>query len=188
MKKTIANNSQWDGFRHWGHQKTGLYYNNLPHFEIPDPKNAEKNGIHTWTRRGGIVGRGILIDYASYAEKHGIKYSPVTRHEISIQDLETIARDQGVEFKPADILIVRSGWVKWYNSASTEERLKGARDNHDHVGLVASAESVEWLWNKHFAAVAGDTVAFEAFPPKGEYSELFLTLLASCFWEFLLRS
>lgn len=83
---------------------------------------------------------------------------------------------------------MRSGWVKWYNSASTEERLKGARDNHDHVGLVASAESVEWLWNKHFAAVAGDTVAFEAFPPKGEYSELFLTLLASCFWEFLLRS
>ncbi|CAG8949069.1 hypothetical protein HYFRA_00002198 [Hymenoscyphus fraxineus] len=161
--------SQWDGFRHWGHQTTGLYYNNLKHEEIPNPSHAEQNGIHQWTRRGGIVGRGVLIDYVSYAEKHGIEYSPVSRYEISIQDVETIAKEQGVEFRPADILIIRSGWVKWYNSASPEERIRGAQERHDHVGLVASAESVEWLWNHHFAAVAGDTIAFEAFPPKGSY-------------------
>lgn len=29
-------------------------------------------------------------------------------------------------------------------------------------------ESVEWLWNKHFAAVAGDAWAFEALPPLKE--------------------
>ena len=26
--------SQWDGFRHWAHQKTQMYYNGLPHEKI----------------------------------------------------------------------------------------------------------------------------------------------------------
>ena len=157
---------------HWGHQETGLYYNNLQHEQIPDPAHSEKNGIHNWTKRGGIVGRGVLIDYVAYAAKHKISYSPVTRHEITVQDIEAIAKDQGVEFHPADILIIRSGWVKWYNEANDEERLKGARDGHEHAGMQGSKESVEWLWNHHFAAVAGDAIAFEAWPPKAPYRML----------------
>ena len=58
------------------------------------------------------MGRAILIDYVEYTQKHNIKYSAVSRHEIFIKDIEAIAKDQGVEFKPADILIVRSGWTK----------------------------------------------------------------------------
>ncbi|TVY42452.1 hypothetical protein LSUB1_G001739 [Lachnellula subtilissima] len=161
--------SQWDGLRHWGHQDTGLYYNGLQHDEIPLPENAEKNGIHHFTRRGGIVGRGVLIDYVEYAARHNISYSVTTRHEISVEDLETAAREQGVEFKPADILIVRSGWVKWYEQADAQVRVKGARDGHEHVGVAGNEETVEWLWNHHFAAVAGDAIAFEAWPPKAPY-------------------
>ncbi|KAH6669389.1 putative cyclase-domain-containing protein [Halenospora varia] len=161
--------SQWDGFRHWAHQDTKLYYNNLQHDQIPDPAHSEKNGIHHWTRRGGIVGRGVLIDYASYAEKHGIKYEATTRHEISVKDVEAIAKEQGVEFKPADILIIRSGWVKWYTEVNDEERIRGATNGHEHMGLAGNAETVEWLWDHHFAAVAGDAIAFEAWPPKAPY-------------------
>jgi len=181
--------SQWDGFRkppfhhfpffpspkpdqnsgHWGHQETGLYYNGLEHDQIPDPAHAEKNGIHNWTKRGGIVGRGVFIDYASWAAKHNISYSVTTRHEISISDIEAIAKEQGVTFKPADILIIRSGWVKWYNEANDEERIKGARDGHEFIGLAGNRESVEWLWDHHFSAVAGDAIAFEAWPPKAPY-------------------
>jgi hypothetical protein len=149
-----------------------MYYNGLTHDEIPDPANFEKNGIHNWTKRGGIVGRGVLIDYASWAEKNNITYSATSRHEISIQDVETIAKEQGVEFKPADILIIRSGWVKWYENANGEERIAGAKNGHEHVGLAGNRESVEWLWNHHFAAVAGDAIAFEAWPPKPPYSTL----------------
>lgn len=32
-------------------------------------------------------------------------------------------------------------------------------------GVEGTEESAAWFWNKHFAAVAGDAVAFEAFPP-----------------------
>ncbi|KAG9235431.1 putative cyclase-domain-containing protein [Amylocarpus encephaloides] len=161
--------SQWDGFRHWGHQDTHLYYNGLQHSEIPDPAHAEKNGIHQWSRRGGIVGRAVLIDYASYAEKHGINYSVTSRHEITIGDVEKIAKEQGVEFKPCDILIIRSGFVKWYNNAGDEERISGAKNGHEFAGLAGNEESVEWLWNHHFAAVAGDSITFEAWPPKAPY-------------------
>jgi hypothetical protein len=55
----------------------------------------------------------VFIDYVAYAERHNIKYSPVERHEITVKEIEECAKDQGVEFKPADILVVRSGWIKW---------------------------------------------------------------------------
>lgn len=86
-----------------------------------------------------------MIDYASYAEKHSIKYEATTRHEISVKDVEAIAKEQGVEFKPADILIIRSGWVKWYNEVNDEERIRGATNGHEHMGLAGNAETVEWL-------------------------------------------
>jgi len=87
-----------------------------------------------------------------------------------VKDVEAIAKDQGVEFKPADILIIRSGWVKWYNGADDEERIAKAKNGHEFVGLAGNEESVEWLWDHHFAAVAGDAIAFEAWPPKAPYS------------------
>lgn len=111
----------------------------------------------------------MLIDYASWAQKHNIKYSVTTRHEISINDIEAIAKAQDVVFKPADILIIRSGWVKWYNEATDEERIKGANQGHEFVGVAGNRESVEWLWDHHFAAVAGDAIAFESWPPKAPY-------------------
>lgn len=115
------------------------------------------------------MGRAVLIDYASWAEKNNISFSATTRHEISIQDVETIAEEQGVEFKPADILIIRSGWIKWYNGAGDEERVDKAKNGHEFIGLAGNQVSVEWLWNHHFAAVAGDAIAFEAWPPKAPY-------------------
>jgi hypothetical protein len=54
----------------------------------------------------------------------------MTRHQISVDVLDDIAKDQGLELRPADILIVRSGFTKWYDSASDEDRvakITGAR-------------------------------------------------------------
>lgn len=166
--------SQWDGFRHWGHQETGLYYNNFPHDEIPKPENILKNSTHHWSERGGIVGRGVLIDYVLYAERHNISYSPTTRHAITVAEIEECAKEQGVSFKPCDIILIRSGFVKWYESAGQEEQVEKAKNGHEFAGMEGSAQSVEWLWDHHFAAVGGDAIAFEAWPPKAPYSMLSL--------------
>jgi len=123
------------------------------------------NGIHHWNDRGGIVGRGVLLDYVRYAEKKGIKYEVMTRHQITIEVLDEMAADQGVELKPGDILIVRSGFTKWYEAATQEERdakiRNPSRSELAWTGVEGSLKTAEWLWNHHFAAVAGDCISFE---------------------------
>lgn len=81
-----------------------------------------------------------------------------------------MAHEQGVKFEPADILLLRTGYVKWYNEASDEDRNAGVHSLLS-VGVEASMETVEWLWNHHFAAVASDNVAFEAWPPTSSICE-----------------
>ena len=60
-----------------------------------------------WTQRGGIVGRGILLDYFSWAESQDIKYSPIEHHAITIQDLEAVAAAQGTELRLGGSVWVR---------------------------------------------------------------------------------
>jgi kynurenine formamidase len=111
----------------------------------------------------------VLIDYAAYCARHSINYSVTTRHEITFEDIKAVAAEQGVEFRPADILIVRSGFIQWYNGASADERIKGVKNGHEFVGVRGDKEIVEWLWDSHFSAVAGDAIAWEAWPPKAPY-------------------
>ncbi|KAJ9611196.1 hypothetical protein H2200_004379 [Cladophialophora chaetospira] len=160
--------SQWDGLRHWSHQSTGLHYNNLPHEAIED-YSCQDNSIHYWSLRGGIVGRGVLIDYHAWATAKNIKRPATERTNISVQDVEDIARAQGTELRPGDILIIRTGWMAWYNSSSEAERAAGTTGDK-HIGLEGNEETVKWLWNRHFAAVASDTLAFEAWPTKPPFS------------------
>lgn len=58
--------------------------------------------------------------------------------------------------------------MKWYNEASFEERRRGTELGSEWAGLEGTRESVEWLWEKHFAAVGGDANVFEAWPAADE--------------------
>ncbi|GAB7349369.1 hypothetical protein MBLNU459_g8495t1 [Dothideomycetes sp. NU459] len=155
--------SQWDSLKHFAHQKSGMYYNGLTHDEA---LKSTTNGIHNWCDRGGIVGRGILVDWLRwYEHKHGNPPSPVTRHEIPASELAETMKYQGLTPRPGDIMIVRSGYVRWHNFANTEERRGGTQENSIAIGVQNNEATVRWLYDQHFAAVAGDTVAFEAWPP-----------------------
>lgn len=116
-----------------------------------------------------MVGRGVLLDYYSWAQKKGIIYSAASKHCISYEDLDEIAKEQKVELRVGDILMVRTGWIKWYNEATPEDRVQGCKVNHDYVGVEGTKESIEWLWNHHFSALVGDNMAFEAWPADGPY-------------------
>jgi kynurenine formamidase len=122
-----------------------------------------------WSLRGGIVGRGVLIDYHTWAKAKNMKHPATERTCISAGDIEEIAKFQGTELRPADILIIRTGWTDWYNGASDTERNIGTTGDK-HIGLEGNEDTVKWLWNNHFAAVASDTLAFEAWPTKPPYS------------------
>jgi len=140
-----------------------MYYNGLSH---EDATKNTTNGIHNWCERGGIVGRGVLVDWLGwYEKKHGDPPSAVSRHEIPVSELDEALRYQGTTTRPGDILVVRSGYVRWHNYASPQDRKKGTQENSVAIGVQNNETTVRWLYDHHFAAVAGDTVAFEAWPP-----------------------
>lgn len=89
---------------------------------------------------------------------------------------------QNLTAQQGDILIVRSGYVRWHkyersndvctytakklihlssSNADTAERKRGTQENSIAIGLQNNEATVRWLYDQHFAAVAGDTVAFE---------------------------
>lgn len=117
-----------------------------------------------WHDRGGLVGRGVLIDYVAYADRNGIKYSPFDAHRIKISEIEIIAREQGVEFKQGDIILVRSGFTEALTEMTADDQNK-AMGTGRTVGVDGTLNSAKWFWNKHFSAVAGDAIGFEAIPP-----------------------
>lgn len=80
-------------------------------------------GLEHWHKRGGIVGRGVLLDYRNYADAKGITYKPFSRHVITIEDLENIAEFQQTELRTGDILIVRAGVAEALEGLSGEEQL-----------------------------------------------------------------
>ena len=57
----------------------------------------------------GIAGRGVLLDYYAYVQRHKITFDPLDTYAISIDNLEACRREQGTEFKPGDILLIRVG-------------------------------------------------------------------------------
>lgn len=160
--------SQWDGLRHVSHLGAGKFYNGVDPQQITSD-TAESNdrlGIHHLARRG-IAGRAVLLDYGRWALKNNPEFDPFKRIEITVQELEQVAEAQGVTFEPADILLVRTGWMAQYERYG--EEVKNHIDDMENpscAGVKACEETFRWIWDHHFAAVGSDNFPFEAFPPK----------------------
>ncbi|KAJ5668660.1 cyclase [Penicillium macrosclerotiorum] len=161
--------SQWDSFCHFLHLESGKAYNGVkPTIKgIMDPSPSEELKLPTidhWHERGCVVGRGVLIDFKTYAKVKGIEYSPFSGFRIGIADIEAVAAYQGVSFKPGDILILRFGVTEALGDMTGLEQAE-AMASHHACGIEGSKEMARWLWDQHFAAVASDNVAVEAMPP-----------------------
>jgi hypothetical protein len=91
---------------HWGYSKSGHYYNGTHHNDLIASTHL---GIDHWNDRGGIVGRGVLLDYVSYAARHNITYSAMSRHGISLSVLKDMAKEANITFRKGDLLLVRTG-------------------------------------------------------------------------------
>jgi hypothetical protein len=161
--------SQWDGLRHYGHPVYG-FYNGVTETQIADATNP-RNGIQHWARRG-IAGRGVLLDFERFAAQHGIAFKPGERYGITAEQLQAAADWQGVSFQTGDILLLRTGWIAWYTSLNEEQRTQLAQTGALTVaGLEQGEDSLRFLWDSHFAAIACDNPPFEAFPPAGSTAD-----------------
>jgi len=163
--------SQWDSLVHFAHQPTGKSYNGIqPSVDALSQGfgtfDVEKDlpTLNHWHDRGGLVGRGVLLDYRAWAESQGKKVDCFSSLRIKTSELEEVAKWEGVDFKHGDILIVRTGFTEELGKMNAQEQEK-ALGTHQTCGVEGNKESAKWHWNKHFAAVAGDAIAYETLPP-----------------------
>jgi hypothetical protein len=166
--------SQWDSLVHFHHQPSGTGYNGCK----PSVKELEQTfgnqdtdgklpTLHHWHTRGGLVGRGVLLDYRAWKESKGESYDCFDSTTITIKELEEIAKWEKVELKHGDVCIVRSGFTEdlGHSDAKKQEEQLGS---HKCIGVEGNTAAAKWFWNHHFSAVAGDAIAFEVLPPKRE--------------------
>ncbi|KAL9006896.1 MAG: hypothetical protein Q9188_000351 [Gyalolechia gomerana] len=179
--------TQWDGFRHVSNLATGTFYNNTHAADIIGPEANLKDSVHHWNGHGGLVGRGVLLDYRAYADKKGVQYDSFIDHRIPYEELYLCGKDQGIDIRPqaqggdikiGDILFIRSGFVvKYHEVKSSEEWAKvalrphaiGPDDQQRWAGVAQEEKMLDWLHDCYFAAVAGDSPSFEAWPSNREY-------------------
>ncbi|KAF2138391.1 uncharacterized protein K452DRAFT_290973 [Aplosporella prunicola CBS 121167] len=161
--------SQWDGLRHFS-QPAGsdsserVFYGGTTKAEILDRGN-NRIGMQHWAREG-IVGRGVLIDYVSWAEKKGINYSTFSLHQVKLTDILEIAKECNITFEKGDILFIRIGITKEWETAMNEDAKKAyaAGTSPKHAGVEGTMDVLRWLWNTGFAAVASDAISWEVYP------------------------
>lgn len=117
------------------------------------------NSLQPWCAKG-LAGRGVLIDYESYAQRHGIQANYFSPHAITLEDVQAIAKEQNVQFHCGDVLFLRTGYVTAYKKLDTysREKVAGLRE---WCGLGQSHETIKWLWERQFAALASDSPGFE---------------------------
>jgi hypothetical protein len=173
--------SQWDGLRHFSGPTTTQellkapeiddrrYYGGVTAKEITD-RSSDRIGMQHWAREG-ICGRGVLLDYANYAECHGIEYSSFSDHSVSLATLLEVAKEQNLKFQRGDILLIRIGLCReWEERMDANDRTAYATSKSpQHAGIEGTEEMLRWIWDTGFAAVAGDAISFEVYPPRKEY-------------------
>lgn len=173
--------SQWDGLRHHNAPapdgQTKVFYGGTTAAEIQDTNNS-RIGIGHWAKKG-IAGRGVLIDYLSWAEKNGISVNALEQHTVFLDDVLAIARECNISFQRGDIFFLRVGLTKTWEKMNDDEKMAySLQRTPKHAGIEQSERVLRFVWDNHFAAVASDAVSFEVFPPLQPEFDLHHHLLA----------
>lgn len=115
------------------------------------------------------MGRGVLLDYASWADAKGLQPVIFEPTSIPVSTLQEIAAHQGTTFREGDILFIRSGYIRAYDGLTPERRQELAdMKAPPAIGLESSEVTLRWLWEQGFAALVGDQPSMEAWPCQDE--------------------
>lgn len=152
----LQSTSQIDGLRHVSHPEHGFFGG------VPDDRidvGTPDLGIQLVAERG-IVGRGVLLDVPRWSAMVGREYDVTTCVRIGADDLDDMARRQGVTVRPGDVLVLHFGWAERYLSLPVEDRGSMAHK----PGLDQSEAVLSWLWDHQVAMVVADNPGVEAIP------------------------
>ena len=107
----------------------------------------------------------MLLDVRAYLDEvkgvPAVLASACSGRRISVDELEAVAAHQGVEFRRGDVLVVRTGFTEEMDGCETAEEQMALLARGALSGVENSVDAARWVWDRHFAAVASDSMAFE---------------------------
>jgi kynurenine formamidase len=151
--------SQVDGLRHRRASGYG-FYNGVADGEIR--AGAPALGVQRWAEKP-IVGRGLVVDIEGLLAADGAPLDHRAGPALDVDLLDRAVRAQGERVRPGDLLLVHTGWTRWFLDADPALRAE-VRDGRRATGFRQSRELPEWLWDHQVALFATDTFAVEVLP------------------------
>ena len=154
--------SQWDGFRHIRNHAARADEPGSGHFAGVEDAD---HGIDHWARRG-LVGRAVLADIARWRESIGRPLQYDASDPIDADEIGQCLAAQSTVLQEGDVLLVRTGWVGWYEGLDADARAALAEPGALATPGFRSGEHLaEYLWNLHISAIGCDNPAVEVWPP-----------------------
>lgn len=105
--------------------------------------------------------RGLLLDVPAALGRPACEPG----YEITPADLRAASQQQGTPPRPGDVVLIRSGWGRWWDD---REAYLG---HHSGVPGV-SGDGARWLAGQRVRAVGADSIAFERLRPGAGHSHL----------------
>ena len=156
--------SQWDALTHVGDFEHG-FWGGVTNEWLLEHRDEPRLGIEHWAQRG-IAGRAVLLDLGRWYEAQGRPLQFDETFRIPVEDVEACRAAQGVEFETGDVVLIRLGWISWY-----EQQGMGVKQSLSQMtnlafpGLACAEEMAAYWFDHHVAALCSDNPALEAWPP-----------------------
>lgn len=156
---------------------TGTHIDAIGHCigEAAHPGAGNTEATQAGLRGGSVdellpyVGRGVLLDCAAYA---GVECLP-DDHGIDGAELEAVATAQGVEVRPGDHVLIRTGRGQFWDDAPRFFNPNGSCPG-------PTGDACRWLADRSVALAGSDTLTFEqSEPTMARFGEGHLALFAA---------
>ena len=161
----LQSSTQWDGLGHQRYREFGYFGGRQD--EALDERN--ELGVDRWADRG-LIARGILADVASYQEARGNPIACDQRFAIGCELIQAVLEEQGTTLTGGDVLLIRTGWLRWYRDLEPSaretlaDRMNANRRAIALPGLDPRLDTIAWLWDHRVAAIAVDNPTAETLP------------------------
>ncbi|MBL8232683.1 MAG: cyclase family protein [Bryobacterales bacterium] len=100
-----------------------------------------------------VIGKAVLIDVAGYKKLDALP----ANYAIGVKDLEGALKAQGTDVEPGDIVLIRTGTLRYWGDAGADHAKIG---QHDSAGISLAA--ARWLVEQKGAVMVGsDTSGLE---------------------------
>jgi kynurenine formamidase len=138
-------------------------YNGYPVVDnIKHDQGMLKNNANAYLKHSAM--RGVLLDVARYK---GVDYLG-DKYKITAEELDAVAKAQGVEIRPGDAVLIRTGFMKHWSDkirkAGGALRWGATTDGEPGPGC----DFIAWAQEKKIGLVGADNIAVEHIVPVDE--------------------